>query len=209
MVKHNHAAAPVKHKPLGRPRTYDVDEALDRAIDVFCERGYSGASISALAQAMGLVTGSLYKAFKDKEALFMAALQRYNARNGRVTDGIVAAETSGMEKLRALLKLYVSASHSVEGLKGCLVVTSAVELTTFSAQVADRVEGCIEELKGLLMRIVRLGQRDGSINTSIEPEAAAVFILCHLQGLRVMGKLNPSAHELGLASDLVVTVLKP
>src|SRR6218665_3263436 len=60
----------------GRPREFDRDEALDRAIRIFCQRGYHATSIGELGEAMGLTAGSIYKAFKDKRAVFLAALDR-------------------------------------------------------------------------------------------------------------------------------------
>ena len=67
------------HKPatIGRPRAFDVDEALDRALDVFWRKGYEGASICDLTAAMGINPPSLYAAFGNKEELFRKALDRY------------------------------------------------------------------------------------------------------------------------------------
>src|ERR1700761_1859071 len=64
-------------RPCGRPREFDMDEALDRAIRVFCEQGYNATSIGDLIDAMGLASGSIYKAFHDKRAVFLAALDRH------------------------------------------------------------------------------------------------------------------------------------
>src|SRR5712672_3301566 len=62
---------------LGRPRAFDADRALDRALAVFWRNGYEGASLPALTKAMGINRPSLYAAFGNKEALFRKALQRY------------------------------------------------------------------------------------------------------------------------------------
>src|SRR5277367_2937471 len=64
-------------RPRGRPREFDMNEALDRAIQVFCEQGYNATSIGDLIDAMGLASGSIYKAFRDKRAVFLAALDRH------------------------------------------------------------------------------------------------------------------------------------
>src|ERR1700753_4416858 len=64
-------------RPRGRPREFDMDEALDQAIRVFCEQGYNATSIGDLIDAMGLASGSIYKAFRDKRAVFLAALDRH------------------------------------------------------------------------------------------------------------------------------------
>src|SRR2546423_9970140 len=62
---------------IGRPRAFDVDLALDRALHVFWRKGYEGASLSDLTQAMGINRPSIYAAFGDKEALFRKVLDRY------------------------------------------------------------------------------------------------------------------------------------
>jgi len=71
--------------PPGRPREFDMDSALDGAIRVFCERGYHATSVGDLTAAMRLATGSVYKAFRDKHAVFLAAFERYAAVRGEQT----------------------------------------------------------------------------------------------------------------------------
>ena len=66
----------------GRPREFDVDEALDRALQVFWRKGYEGASLPDLTEAMGINRPSLYAAFGNKEELFRKALDRYAERAG-------------------------------------------------------------------------------------------------------------------------------
>ncbi|WP_083240598.1 TetR/AcrR family transcriptional regulator [Methyloceanibacter methanicus] len=63
---------------MGRPREFDIDKALDRAMGVFWQKGYEGASLQDLLQAMQIARGSLYKAFEDKHSIYLAALDRYD-----------------------------------------------------------------------------------------------------------------------------------
>ena len=65
---------------MGRPRTFDMDQALDQALQVFWEKGYAGTSIADLTEAMGVNPPSLYAAFGNKEKLFKKALDRYETR---------------------------------------------------------------------------------------------------------------------------------
>src|SRR6478736_7094211 len=90
----------------GRPREFDRDAALDKALQVFSERGYQAASISELTEAMGLASGSVYKAFKDKRGVFLAAFDRYRiVRRGLLDERMAKAET-GRDKIREVLTHY-------------------------------------------------------------------------------------------------------
>src|ERR671918_521967 len=70
-------SAPTASRPGGRPREFDLDEALERAMEVFWRQGYEGTSLGELTAAMGINRPSLYAAFGNKEALFRKALDRY------------------------------------------------------------------------------------------------------------------------------------
>ena len=84
-----------------------MDTALDRAVRVFCERGYHATSIGDLTAAMRLATGSVYKAFRDKQAVFLAAFERYATVRREQTRSAAARGTNGRERLRHMLLSYV------------------------------------------------------------------------------------------------------
>src|SRR3977135_3622143 len=79
---------------MGRPRAFDMDEALERALQVFWRKGYEGASLTDLTEAMGINPPSLYAAFGNKEGLFRKALDRYAVRRTAFWDEALAAPTA-------------------------------------------------------------------------------------------------------------------
>lgn len=191
----------------GRPREFDMDAAVDAALLVFRERGYHAASLGDLSAAMGLTAGSIYKAFSDKRAIFLAAFDRYaNGRSAQLQP-LLDAEATGLGKLRATLRFYAEASHGVEGHRGCLVAGSAAELATFDAAMAARVTAALQRLETMLRDLVLLGQADGSIPSAIDAEAAARTLLCVLQGLRVVGKAGRTRAEMMAAADQALQML--
>ncbi len=195
------------HRGPGRPREFDVDEALDKAIRVFCERGYHATSIGDLAEAMELTQGSIYKAFKDKRAVFIAAFDRNKAvRNGRLARAIEAGET-GLERIRKALAFYAESSHGAEGVQGCLVVGSAAELAIFDEEVAQRVEASFERNETLMAELIRQGQADGSISAGIDSRATARLMLCLLQGMRVVGKTGRTRAEMAAVVEVAMRIL--
>src|SRR6516225_2999494 len=84
-------AAPFNGPPRrGRPREFDIDAALDKSVRVFRERGYHATSIADLTEAMELASGSVYKAFKDKRAVFLAAFDREAIVRGEKLQRIIS-----------------------------------------------------------------------------------------------------------------------
>src|SRR5579862_6084941 len=109
---------------MGRPRSFDADEALDRALAVFWQRGYEGASLSELTQAMGITRPSLYAAYGNKEELFRKALDRYEERAA----GVYAALESrpARDAMRAFLIASVKGTCAGSCSRGCLFVKGAL-----------------------------------------------------------------------------------
>jgi len=191
----------------GRPREFDMNVTLDKALGVFSERGYHAASISDLTDAMGLTSGSVYKAFKDKRGIFLAAFDHYRAKRRKIIDENVAAAISGREKVQALLNVYADASHGVEGRCGCLVVGSATDLALFDDEAAKRVALAFEQNEQLLVGLIRLGKADGSIPDHIDIAVAARTLLCLLKGMRLVGKTGRSHAEMSAVAEAAMKLL--
>ncbi len=206
MTAHDHIAS-ASPRTRGRPRQFDMDEALDKAVRVFSERGYHGASITDLTRTMGLSQGSIYKAFRDKEGVFLAAFRRYRAARGEKLRRTVGNEGSGRDRLRRALGFYVQSSQGAEGLMGCLVVAGAAELSTFEPEAARQIAAAFEQNEAFLRDLVRQGQEDGSISAQLDPDAAARMLLCLAQGMRVVGKTGRSAEEMQAAVEVALRAL--
>lgn len=184
-----------------------MDEALDKAIDVFREQGFHATSINDLSAAMGLASGSIYKAFKDKREVFLAALDRYmDVRNQQLREKL-ARTKSGLEGVHALLEFYAASSHDEEGLRGCLVISCATELATFDAEIGERVTGAMDRKEKLVAKLIRQGQADGSIPASIDCAGTARAILCMFQGMRVVGKTGQSKKQVAAVVDAAARLL--
>lgn len=195
------------HRSPGRPRKFDMDQALDQAIAVFSERGYQGTSISQLSEAMGLTAGSLYKAFADKRALFVAAFERYLALRNEVLRQALATVPTGREQVRQVLTYYAESSVGMPGRQGCLIVNSAMTLSVAEPEVADRVTWALQANEARLLTLVQLGQQDGSIAPALDCATVARLLLCVVQGMRVVGKTGRSSWEMRVLVDQAMKVL--
>ena len=194
-------------RPRGRLREFDVDVALDKAIRVFREHGYNATSIEDLAAGMGLASGSIYKAFKDKRAVFLAALDRYMRLRNEQIASVARTQGSARERLRAVLGFYVESAKGIEGRRGCMIVGSAVELAIADREVAVRVGATLARNEAFLADLIRQGQADGSIVDGIDAEDTARMMVCLTQGLRVVGRSGRAPADTPAAVEVAMRLV--
>jgi TetR/AcrR family transcriptional regulator, transcriptional repressor for nem operon len=184
-----------------------MDVVLDRAVRVFCERGYHATSITDLTEAMGLASGSVYKAFKDKRDVFLAAFDRIQTVRVEALRRAISTAKPARDRIRDALTFYVELSHGVEGKRGCLIVASAAELATHDADVAGRVKAALHRGETLMTDLIRQGQADGSISAAVDGAATARLMVCVLQGMRVVGKTGRNRKEMAAVADTAMKLL--
>ena len=192
-------------RQAGRPREFDMNAALDRAVEVFSLQGYHATSIGDLQAAMGVAAGSLYKAFKDKKAIFLATFDRYKVVRNAMADAAIAKGVTGREKLFEVLRFYAEASAGEQGRRGCLVVGTAAELAVCDPDAAERVTRSNAYLEARFGALVAEGREDGSIAPHIDAAVMARLMLCVVQGMRVVGKTDHSDRP---PMDVVAATMK-
>lgn len=165
-----------------------MEIVLDRAIEVFRERGYKSTSISHLSEATGLTTGSLYKAFDGKKDIFFKALDRYVARRSAALSEVLSDVTGGLAKVERAVAFYAEASLAPPGSQGCLLVNAATECAMIGDELLlKRVQQALGQVERLLAELIEEGQADGSISPAVRCEISARLMMCLFQGIRVVG----------------------
>jgi len=193
-----------RHRERGRPRQFDTDVALDNAMRVFREKGYHGATISDLSEAMQLTAGSIYKAFQDKRGLFLQVFTRYTSLRNKALAERLSQQPDGRACIAELLRFYLESASSVDGRRGCLVVGSAIELKQFDSELAALVHAALTRNQHAILQLIEQGQQDGSINAQHDANALSHVLLCLVLGMRVAGK----AQDLPARDTLVKTALR-
>lgn len=174
----------------GRPRVFDMDEVLDKAMIVFRQKGYHASSIADLGDAMSLTAGSIYKAFCDKRTLFLRVFERYiTIRNADLRNRLQQFP-DGKSKIEELLQFYLDSAVEIEGRRGCLVVGSTVELQTLDEELSTLVRQAVTRNQNFLISLIAEGQKDGSVSSELDAETAAGLLLCVAFGMRVVGKIQ-------------------
>jgi TetR/AcrR family transcriptional repressor of nem operon len=183
--------APVQ-SPRGRPRSFDIDAAVERAMGVFWSRGYHGTALPDLLHATKLSRGSLYAAFGDKHSLFLRALDRYIADAVTRMDLELGPRKQPLDGLRAFLAGYVDRTSGANGRRGCLLVATAMELAGQDAEVGRRVAGFFKAMEARVADALSRAKTAGQLADGVEPSSAARILVCFVEGLRVVGKTAPT-----------------
>src|SRR5882672_12435459 len=158
---------------MGRLKAFNEDEVLDRAVDCFWQHGYEATSVRDLADRMGIGGASLYNAYGDKRALFVAALARYADRSMR--ERIARLEKSGRPKeaIRAFLAEIIDRSLKDPDRKGCLLVNSALDVAPHDAAIGKVVAAYLDELRVFFRRNLEAARRAGQVTRAFDPEVVA------------------------------------
>jgi TetR/AcrR family transcriptional repressor of nem operon len=176
--------------PRGRPREFDADVAVERAMGVFWSCGYHGTSLPDLLEATNLSRGSLYAAFGDKHGLFLRALDRYIDEALARLDSELNPRENALAGLRTCLAGYVDRTSGIAGRRGCLVVATAMELAAHDTKVEQRIRRFFKRMEARLTEALARAQAAGELADGVEPAIAARLLLCLLEGMRVVGKTD-------------------
>ena len=188
---------------LGRPREFDPDEALERALEVFWRQGYEGTSLGELTAAMGINRPSLYAAFGNKEALFRKALNRYaDEHMGFIR--VALEEPTARRAIEALLRGFVRAVADPRTPPGCLTVQGA--LASGPEAESIRAELTARRLAGEAALRARLdrARREGDLADDANPADLARYINTITQGVAVQAAGGATRRQLDRVVDLAL-----
>jgi AcrR family transcriptional regulator len=185
------------HAGVGRPREFDVEEALAAALKVFWRKGYDGASLTDLTEAMGVTRPSLYCAFGNKEALFKKALDLYEREKLAFIDQALMAPT-GREAVERFLNNACDLYAEDPETPGCMGVNSVLSCQGAASESVrqELIDRGIDVLSRLRARLER-AKADGELGDA-DPAALALYIMTVGQGIALqagMGAKRPALKE--------------
>ena len=188
---------------VGRPRSFDVDEALETALHVFWEKGYEGTSLPDLTEAMGINRPSLYAAFGNKEELFRKALDRYTEKSTAFLKETLDTPTA-YEAVEKLFRKMVDGQCSKDNPRGCLFVQGALscgdDAEPIKKELAARRAANEAEIR---KRFVR-AKTEGDLPKDINPDDLARYISTVMQGMAVQAASGASKQALHRIVDMTM-----
>lgn len=193
---------------MARPREFDRESALERAMDVFWQKGFSATSTDDLLGAMGIGRQSLYNAFGDKRTLYVEALRAYQARVTSVHLARLSAPRSALAGVRALLVGLVP-EDDAERAKGCMGVGSVCELGAGDRELAELRRATSAVLDRGIVARVREGQASGEIDRAMDANETSAFVQMAMTGIQVAARGGAGAAELRRLALFAVDRLVP
>jgi AcrR family transcriptional regulator len=168
----------------GRPRGFDVEEALERALQVFLEKGYEGAYLGDLTRAMGINPPSLYAAFGSKEGLFRRVLDRYlDERDGFLAEALAAP--TAFETVERLMLGSVERQTLADRAPGCLLVHGALACADQADPIRDELSRCRRAGELALAERLSRAKAEGALAPEADPDGLARYLYAVLNGMAV------------------------
>lgn len=190
---------------MARPREFNAETALERAMQAFWAKGYKATSLDDLCIATGLSRSSLYGAFGGKRRLLLRTLDRYEEQAiSRIRTSLsrpVPVHEAIAEFVRGLIDSIVAGP----GRHGCFVGNCAAELSRGDAASARRVRQCLSRIEAEFRAALMRSKQRGELARDADVRALARFLVAGIQGLRLIGKANPDRATL---DDIAAVMLR-
>lgn len=174
-------------KSRGRPKVFDREAALDKAMTLFWQHGYEATSLADLVEATGAKAPTLYAEFTNKEGLFRAVLDRYITRFASKHEAQLFCEEKSVE---SALEDYFTE------IAGCFMINTSATLAASSRDIARTVKSRHAMQEQTLIQFLRQRQERGEIPAHCNPQALAEYINCILQGMSISAREGATFEQL-------------
>ena len=188
---------------MGRARTFDADEALDRAMTVFWTKGYEGASLSDLTEAMGISRPSLYAAYGNKEELFRKALERYGEGPSAYERDALAQPTA-RAVAEALLRGAADVQTDPATPAGCLAVLGTTYCAEESSPIGKTVIAFRVAGHAAIRERLERARADGDLPANADTAALTHYIGTVVCGMAVLAASGATRTELERVIELTM-----
>ena len=187
----------IDNEAMGRPKNFNREGVLEKALPVFWRRGFADASLHELEVATGVNKSGLYSEFKDKEDLFMQSLRYYleNLEN----KGLLTAEPLGWNNIERFLKM---GPCSMEGQKGCFAVNSMREFAILPPEVVGIITRSRSKLKQLIVRNIEVER------PKMNAESLGALLLTFFTGLSMELNLRSSRSSMVRKIDDLMSIVR-
>ncbi len=174
-----------------RPRLFDQDEVLDRAVIEFWRHGYAGLGLEDLLANIGLSRASMYRTFGAKADFYALALDRYRLTEGNNFHECLDEDRPVIDAVAAVFDLIVDQSMDPERPAGCFVVAATAERAPDDERTTGQVSEQVKILCALFEELLDRGRQSGEVAADLDVTRWARFLVSAIQGIRVIATSRP------------------
>ena len=173
---------------MARTKDFNEEEVLEKALNIFWQRGYNGTSMQDLVDGLGISRSSMYDTYTDKYTLFVKSLERYREKTAGEMMRTVSEGPSAKAGIKKILQSVVNESVFDKSPRGCFIVNTCVEGAPHDQAVAKIVQENMQDAEDVFYLAIKKGQDSGEIPTRNDARALARFIINTINGIRVTAK---------------------
>jgi len=192
---------------MPRPKEFDPDVAIEKAMQVFWHKGYEATSMEDLLSAMDLNRGSLYDTFGDKHQLFLKVIDRYC--HGFVGEKFSLLDQPGpaLPTLRRFFHGMIEGSLADPQRRGCLIANTVMELSPHEKEIAGTLRQALKMAEDTFFKVLARAKQQGELKIDKDPRTLARFLTTMMQGTIVMIKAGAPADVVKQTAETAFSIL--
>ncbi len=192
---------------MARPKAFNEEEVIDKAVEVFWAKGYEATSMQDLIDAMGIQRGSLYATFGSKQNLFLKSLKRYSVTVVSKLLEILESKPSAIESIELFFSQLVEHLLTAGELRSCLVTNSAIERGLRDEETRQLVLKLLNALEDGFYKALQRAKENSELPTELDLKVVASYLTSSMQGLLVMGKVYSDRSVLEGINQVTLSIL--
>ncbi len=177
---------------MGRPQAFNEDEVIDKALDVFWEKGFLGASTRDLIEATGISNGSFFNSFGDKKQLYLKCLDKYNKLYVSSLENLLGSNLPFKEKIRKTLQAASRKSVGKDVYAGCFVYNTLIDKGADDPNIMDASREINARMDQAFVTAVELAKKNKELQANVKVTPLAQYLSTIAGGLRILVLQNPA-----------------
>src|SRR5580704_7481844 len=188
---------------MARPKEFDPERALSKAMSLFWRRGYENTSLEMLMKEMGIAKQSLYDTFGDKRALYLKAMAHYRDQTNSQMQKMLNEIPSVREGFARLL-YGLAAETREQHERGCLLLSANLQRDPKDAVVRDFFRDNQARVEAIFLQALARAQKQEELSAKDDPTALARFFVATIQGMRAMARLKSDKKALEQVAQIAL-----
>jgi len=192
---------------MPRPKEFNPDDAIEKAMQVFWHKGYEATSMEDLLNAMDLNRGSLYDTFGDKRQLFLKVIDRYCATFADAKFSLLDQPGPALPTLRRFISGMIKGGLADPQRRGCLISNTVMELSPHEKEIAGRLRQALKMVEDTFFKVLARAEQQGELQKGQDPRTLAQFLVTMMQGAIVMIKAGAPADVVNQTAEIALSIM--